>query len=88
MNSYDLGAITALVQKIESKPDTWVSLVYTNPLEKLSFDLRNAIKRENHVLHKLLVDLFTQDLPSKLIDTNGQFFIGYYQTKSKITKLI
>jgi len=88
---YNLGRTVALVEIINNLPMNFAGLVFDNANEKLPYQLREALKRNSHNLHKELIEpadvvLFHGELlPTKVmtsVDANGTYWIGYYHQKS------
>lgn len=90
--AYLLGRLTAIVSEIENKPASFVADVNVNPLQNMSYPLREALKKMNHVLYKELmevIDMLGADykLPSLLVsDEAGRMWIGYYHQNSELKK--
>ncbi len=90
--AYLLGRLTAIVSKIEDKPISFAADVNVNPLQKMSYPLREALQKTNHVLYDELMEVVTMlgvdyNLPSYLTaDEAGRMWIGYYHQKSELQK--
>ena len=81
---YLIGRATALVEDLVDVQIGFVASVQVNPLQKLAYHLREALKTGNEELMEVceLID----DIPSLFVDTKAQFYIGYYHQKSEIAK--
>ena len=88
--SYNLGRAVAVVEIINGLRITFASDVFDNALQKLPYQLKTALNKEKHNLHKELVEpadivLNHGELPSKTvstIDPSGRYWIGYNHEKS------
>lgn len=91
--SYNLGRAVAVVEIINGLPRTFASEVFDNALQKLPYQLKTALNREKHNLHKELIEpadvvLNHGELPSKpvaTIDNSGRYWIGYNHEKYYLT---
>lgn len=81
---YLIGRATALVESIVNVPSDFVSMVQVNPLQKLTYHLREALKTENEEL--IEVNEMLGNIPSPFVDSKAQFYIGYYHQKNEIDK--
>lgn len=87
---YNMGRAVAVVEIINGLPRTFASDVFDNALQKLPYQLKTALAKEKHNLHRELVEpadvvLNHGELPSKpisAIDHSGRYWIGYYHEKS------
>lgn len=81
---YLVGRATALVESLVSVPVGFAGMVQTNPLQKLSYHLREALKTEDEELIEVVACL--GDIPSPFVDAKAQFYVGYYHQKSELSK--
>ena len=81
---YLTGRATALVEALVDVPSGFVTSVQVNPLQKLTYHLREALKTEDAELIEVVNAI--GNIPSPFIDAKGQFYIGYYHQKSEIAK--
>lgn len=90
--AYLLGRLIAIVSKIEDKPVSFVADVNVNPLQKMFYPLREALKKTNHILYDELMEVITMlgvdyKLPSFLVSPEaGRMWIGYYNQTSELQK--
>lgn len=88
--SYNLGRTVAVVEIINGLRETFASQVADNAKDKLSYQLKEALKKQSHNIHNELVEpadvvLNQGELPSKpvtSIDPMGRYWIGYYHEKA------
>ena len=83
---YLIGRATAIVENLVEVPRDFVALVKVNPLQKLTYNLKEALKKED----KELVEIVSLigEIPVRMNDNRGQFYIGYYHQKSELNKYI
>jgi DNA-binding Xre family transcriptional regulator len=81
---YLIGRATALVEKLVSVPIGFVAMVQVNPLQKLTYPLREALKTGNEELMDIAANI--GNIPSPFVDAKAQFYVGYYHQKSEIAK--
>lgn len=88
--SYNLGRAVAVVEIINGMRETFASQVADNTNDKLPYQLKEALKKQQHNIHKELIEpadvvLNHGELPSKpltAIDPMGRYWIGYYHEKA------
>ena len=88
--SYNLGRTVAVVEIMNGLPKTFRSDVFDNAMQKLPYQLNQALLKHKHNLFGELVEpagviLNNWKLPSKVlsaIDPTGRFWTGYYHEKS------
>ena len=82
---YLIGRATALVESLVDVPVGFVAMVQINPLQKLTYHLREALRSGN----KELVEVANAigNIPSPFIDAKGQFYIGYNHQKSELERM-
>lgn len=88
--SYNLGRTVAVVEIINGLRESFASQVADNAKDKLSYQLKEALKKQSHNIHNELVEsadvvLNQGELPSKpvtSIDPMGRYWIGYYHEKA------
>ena len=88
--SYNLGRTVAVVEIINGLRETFASQVADNAKGKLPYQLKEALKKQQHNIHKELIEpadvvLNHGELPSKpvtTIDPMGRYWIGYYHEKA------
>jgi hypothetical protein len=88
--SYNLGRTVAVVEIINGLRETFASQVADNANDKLPYQLKEALKKTSHNIHKELLEpadvvLNHGELPSKpvtTIDPMGRYWIGYYHEKA------
>lgn len=88
--SYNLGRTVAVVEIINGLRETFASQVADNANDKLPYQMKEALKKTSHNIHKELIEpgdvvLNHGELPSKpvtTIDPMGRFWIGYYHEKA------
>jgi len=88
--SYNLGRTVAVVEIINGLRETFASQVADNANDKLPYQLKEALKKTSHNIHKELIEpadvvLNHGELPSKPvtdIDPMGRYWIGYYHEKA------
>ena len=88
--SYNLGRTVAVVEIINGLRETFASQVADNANDKLPYQLKEALKKTSHNIHKELIEpadvvLNHGELPSKpvtAIDPMGRYWIGYYHEKA------
>lgn len=88
--SYNLGRTVAVVEIINGLRETFASQVADNANDKLPYQLKDALKKTSHNIHKELIEpadvvLNHGELPSKsvtTIDPMGRYWIGYYHEKA------
>lgn len=81
---YLIGRATAIVERLVDVPSDFVAMVQVNPLQKISYHLREALKNEDEELVEIVG--LIGDMPARMDDVRGQFYIGYYHQKSELTK--
>jgi DNA-binding XRE family transcriptional regulator len=81
---YLIGRATALVEKLVSVPIGFVAMVQVNPLQKLTYPLREALKTGNEELMDIAANI--GNIPYPFVDAKAQFYVGYYHQKSEIAK--
>lgn len=81
---YLIGRATALVEKLVSVPIGFVAMVQVNPLQKLTYPLREALKTGNEELIDIAENI--GNIPYPFVDAKAQFYVGYYHQKSEIAK--
>lgn len=82
---YLIGRATAIVESLVDVPSDFVALVQVNPLEKLTYHLREAMKDEDDELIEIVEHI--GELPARMIDIKGQFYVGYYHQKAEDERL-
>ena len=88
--SYNLGRTVAVVEIINGLRETFASQVADNANDKLPYQLKEALKKTSHNIHKELIEpadvvLNHGKMPSKpvtTIDPMGRYWIGYYHEKA------
>ena len=81
---YLIGRATALVESLVDVPSDFVVIVQVNPLQKLTYHLREALKTGNEELMEIATNI--GNIPSPFVDAKAQFYIGYYHQKAEIAK--
>lgn len=81
---YLIGRATALVEKLVSVPSGFVAVVQVNPLQKLTYHLKEALKSGDEELVEIVNAI--GDIPSPFVDVKAQFYIGYYHQKDEMSK--
>ena len=93
--SYNLGRTVAVVEIINGLRETFASQVADNAKDKLPYQLKEALKKTSHNIHKELIEpadvvLNHGELPSKpvtSIDPMGRYWIGYYHEKAYLADI-
>lgn len=83
---YLIGRATAIVENLVEVPRDFVALVQVNPLQKLTYNLKEALKKEDEELVEIVS--LIGEIPARMNDNRGQFYIGYYHQKSELNKYI
>lgn len=78
---YLIGRAVAITEYLVDVPREFVALVQVNPLQKLTYHLREALKTEDEELMELAENI--GDLPARLIDPKAQYYVGYYHQKAE-----
>lgn len=81
---YLIGRAVAITECLVDVPHEFVSLVQVNPLQKLTYHLREALKTGDDEL--LEVAQYIGELPARLIDPKAQYHTGYYHQKAWLDK--
>lgn len=81
---YLIGRATAIVEKYCNLPRDFVALVQVNPLQKLAYHLKEALKSGDEELVEIANAI--GDIPSPFVDVKAQFYIGYYHQKDEMSK--
>lgn len=81
---YLIGRATAIVERLVDVPSDFVAMVQVNPLQKLTYHLKEALKNEDEELIEIV--RYIGEIPARMDDVRGQFYIGYYHQKSELTK--
>lgn len=85
---YNLGRAVAVVELMNGVE--LVRQVNDNAAQKLSYELREALKKQNHNLIQELVEpadiVLKEELPSKVLEPEqgNVYWVGYYHEKSYI----
>lgn len=82
---YLIGRATAIVEKLVDVPSDFVALVQVNPLQKLTYHLKEALKTGDEELIEIANAI--GDIPSPFVDPKAQFYIGYYHQKSEFDNI-
>ena len=82
---YLIGRATAIVERLCNLPCTFVSAVQVNPLQKLPYHLKEALKQGDEELVEVVGAI--GEIPSPFVDAKGQFYIGYYHQKAESSKV-
>lgn len=88
---YNLGRTVAVVEAMNGV-ERLASQVNDNAAEKLPFQLREALKKQNHNLLPELIDpadiVLKGEMPSKVLEPmqGNTYWVGYYQEKSYLEK--
>lgn len=83
---YLIGRATAIVERLVDVPSDFVAMVQVNPLQKLTYHLKEALKKGNEELIEIVNAI--GNIPSPFVDSKAQFYIGYYHQKSELEKLL
>ena len=82
---YLIGRATAIVERLVDVPSDFVALVQVNPLQKLTYHLKEAIMTGNEELVEIVNAI--GEIPSPFVDSKAQFYIGYYHQKSEFDNI-
>lgn len=81
---YLIGRATAVVERLVDVPRDFVALVQVNPLQKLTYHLKEALKTGDEEL--IEISNAIGEIPSPFVDTKAQYYIGYYHQKEEMSK--
>lgn len=82
---YLIGRATAIVERLVEVPSDFVALVQVNPLQKLTYHLKEALKTGDEELIEIANAI--GEIQSPFVDPKAQFYIGYYHQKSEFDNI-